>query len=413
MVWDRHRSLPTFRAPALPYGRGRSYGDVCLNDGGVLLGTRGLDRYISLDIERGILAGESGLTLGQILELIVPKGWFLPVTPGTKHVTLGGAIANDVHGKNHHRVGSFGHFVRRFELLRSDGERLLCSRQENPEWFAATLGGLGLTGLVTWAELELRRIHNPWLMAQTIRFFELEEFFALSAQSEGDYEYTVAWVDCAARKSRGRGLFMRANHAPMRDDLPDVPRRLNLRVPLTPPVALVNRLTLKPLNAAYFRATRTQREARPVHYDPFFYPLDTVRDWNRLYGPRGFLQHQCVVPVREKRAIGEILSLVGRSGSGSFLAVLKTFGNRAAEGMLSFPRAGVTLTLDFPITGAETFKLMTQLDQVVSDAGGALYPAKDARMSAALFRAGFPSSDRFGRFADPGFSSSFWRRVMH
>lgn len=413
VLWDRSRELPLFGAPALPYGRGRSYGDVCLNDGGVLLSTRGLDRFISLDEERGLLRCEAGLTFEQILDLIVPRGWFLPVTPGTRFATLGGAIANDVHGKNHHRVGSFGHFVRELELLRTDGRRLLCSRQQNPEWLAATIGGLGLTGLVTWAEVELKRIHNPWLLAQTIRFFDVDEFFALSADSERDYEYTVAWIDCAARAARGRGLFMRANHSPALDDLPPAPRRKRLRVPFTPPLALVNRATLMPFNAAYFRFHRAGGTPELVHFDPFFYPLDAVLEWNRLYGPRGFLQYQCVVPLGERAAITELLDRIGQRRSGSFLAVLKTFGDRAADGMLSFPRAGITLALDFPIVGPDTFALMTELDRIVLDAKGAIYPAKDARMPPAMFRAGFPAAERFTQFIDAGLSSSFWRRVTH
>jgi FAD/FMN-containing dehydrogenase len=410
VLWDRSRELPRFPAPALPYGRGRSYGDVCLNDGGVLLSTRGLDRFISLDDERGWLRCEAGLTFEQILGLIVPRGWFLPVTPGTRLATLGGAIANDVHGKNHHRVGSFGHFVRELELLRTDGQRLRCSRQQNAEWFAATIGGLGLTGLITWAELELKRIHNPWLIAQTTRFFDVDEFFALSADSERDYEYTVAWIDCT---TRGRGLFMRANHAPPLDNLPPAPRAKRLRVPFTPPLALVNRATLMPFNAAYFWSHRARGAPELTHFDAFFYPLDALLEWNRLYGPRGFLQYQCVVPPGESAAITALLDWIGQRRAGSFLAVLKTFGDRAADGMLSFPRAGITLALDFPIVGPKTFALLTELDRIVLDAKGAIYPAKDARMPPAMFRAGFPASERFTPFIDPGLSSSFRRRVMH
>src|SRR6185437_9665610 len=223
--------------------------------------------------------------------------------------TLGGAIANDVHGKNHHRVGSFGHFVRELELLRTDGQRLRCSRQQNAEWFAATIGGLGLTGLITWAELELKRIHNPWLIAQTTRFFDVDEFFALSADSERDYEYTVAWIDCT---TRGRGLFMRANHAPPLDDLPPAPRAKRLRVPFTPPLALVNRATLMPFNAAYFWSHRARGAPELTHFDAFFYPLDALLEWNRLYGPRGFLQYQCVVPPGESAAITALLDWIGQ-----------------------------------------------------------------------------------------------------
>ena len=204
---------------------------------------------------------------------------------------------------------------------------------------------------------------------------------------------------------------MRANHAALRDDLPRVPRGKRLRIPFTPPIAAVNRVTSIPFNAAYFWAARARGKPEPVHYESFFYPLDSVLEWNRLYGPRGFLQYQCVVLQQAKEAIGELLRQIERSGVGSFLAVLKTFGDSQATGLLSFPRDGVTLALDFPITGPETFKLLTAFDQVVSSAGGAVYPAKDARMSAEMFRSGFPALEEFSRFVDPGFSSSFWRRV--
>jgi len=404
-----------FAAPALPYGNGRSYGDVCLNDGGVLLHTRRLDRFIAMDANRGLLTCESGVTLEEVLDLIVPMGWFLSVTPGTKFVTVGGAIANDVHGKNHHRVGTFGHFVRRFELLRSDGQRMVCSRKENSEWFAATVGGLGLTGVITWAELELRPIHNPWLASETIRFFDLKEFMSLAAESERDYEYTVAWIDCADRGARGRGLFMRANHASQREELlPAEPGRKHaLRIPVTPPFALFNRATVSILNRAYFWATRTSR-SKLVHYDAFFYPLDSVLEWNRLYGRRGFLQYQCVVPLTgATEALGCLLARIAQGGNGSFLTVLKTFGDRPPHGLLSFPRRGVTLALDFPISGQETYDLLTELNRIAMDAGGAVYPAKDARMSSRAFHAGFPHVDRFIPFVDPGFSSSFWRRMGH
>jgi FAD/FMN-containing dehydrogenase len=368
-----------------------------------------------MEANRGLLTCESGVTLGQVLDLIVPKGWFLPVTPGTKFVTVGGAIANDVHGKNHHRVGTFAHFVRRFELVRSDGCRMICSRGENAEWFTATVGGLGLTGLITWAELELRPIHNPWLASETIRFFDLGEFISLAAESERDYEYTVAWVDCTDRGASGRGLFMRANHAPERQDLPAGPNRKRaFRVSITPPFALFNRITVPLLSRAYFWTTRTSQSPKLVHYDAFFYPLDSVLEWNRLYGRGGFLQYQCVVPQADaKEAVGNLLSRIAQDGTGSFLTVLKTFGDRASDGLLSFPRRGVTLALDFPISGKQTFDLLAELDQIVTDARGAVYPAKDARMSSRTFHNGFPQVQQFSSFVDPAFSSSFWRRMGH
>jgi len=408
---DRHALLPGFAGTALPHGNGRSYGDVCLNDAGTLLHTRGLDRFIAFDAANGMLRCEGGVLLSEILDLVVPQGWFLPVTPGTKFIMVGGAIANDVHGKNHHVAGCFSEHVEGFELLRSDGSRRWCSRGESPEWFAATTAGLGLTGVITWAELRLKRVRGPYVNCETHRFHTLAEFFALSAASERDYEYTVAWIDCAARgSSLGRGHFIRANHAPALDG-PARPRR-RFAVPFTPPISLVNGLSLRVFNAAYFH-----RQRRPVahgltHYEPYFYPLDAVGDWNRLYGPRGFLQYQCVVPPQDsEKAVAELLQRIAASGSGSFLAVLKVFGAQRSAGILSFPRPGTTLALDFPHRGEATLALLQRLDEVVAAAGGAVYPAKDARLSGAYFRRYFPAWQSMQPYLDPRFSSGFWRRV--
>lgn len=411
---DRHATLPKLEGRALPRGNGRSYGDSCLNDGGTLLLTRGLDRLIGFDPSSGLLECEAGVLLSEILDLIVPQGWFVPVTPGTKFVTVGGAIANDVHGKNHHQVGSFGHHLEGFELLRSDGTRRWCSATEHAEWFAATIGGLGLTGLITYVRMRLRRIAGPWMMTESIRFHHLAEFFALSAASEGEHEYTVAWIDCAARGSAlGRGILSRANHAPAHpDQRPPAPAH-RLSVPFTPPLSLINSFSLRAFNFAYFHKQRGSKSSVVMHYDPFFYPLDGVGNWNRIYGPRGFLQYQCVVPPEDAEAtIGELLTLISNSGTGSFLAVLKQFGTTPSLGMLSFPRPGTTLALDFPNAGPATFALLDQLDGTVSAAGGAVYPAKDARMSSHHFKQYFPRWRAFASFIDPALSSSFWRRVM-
>ncbi len=418
MVW-RHESLPLdgFEdATFLPFGNGRSYGDSCLNDGGVLIDARPLDRFILFDPEHGVLRCEAGVLLSEILDLIVPNGWLLRVLPGTRHVTVGGAIANDVHGKNHHRVGTFGRHVRRFELLRSDSTRLLCSPRENADWYRATIGGLGLTGLITWAEIELEQTPGPHLRREVIRYANLDEFFSLAAESDQRFEYTAAWVDCLAGGSRiGRGLFTRANHCD--EPLPrsrarlQRARRLVPSIVFEPPVSLLNRWSLKAFNAVYYRKHATRREAT-VHYERFFFPLDSIRHWNRLYGPRGFVQYQCVIGGGQARdAVREILDRIARAGMGSFLAVLKVFGEQTPSGLLSFPRPGVTLALDFTNRGAKTFELLDSLDQVTRSCGGAVYPAKDARMSAESFRSYFPRWAELVPYVDPRFSSSFWRRV--
>ena len=411
---SRYDPFPAMHAPAtaLPFGNGRSYGDSCLNVGGALLLTRSLDRYIAFDRDNGVLACEAGVLLADILRLVVPAGWFLPVVPGTCYVTVGGAVANDVHGKNHHVAGTFGRHVRRLELLRSNGERLMCSLTDNPQWFAATLGGLGLTGVVTWAELQLRRIPGPWMDVESIRFAHLEEFFALSAESERSYEYTVAWIDCLSRgKQLGRGILQRANHAAQQPTrVPPQPRGKSVPFPL--PVSLVNGVSLRVFNTLHYHQQLSRHKRTSEYFQSFFFPLDGILHWNRLYGPKGFFQYQCVIPPPAAHsATAQLLDRIARSGQGSFLAVLKGFGAADSPGMLSFPREGVTLALDFPNKGARLERLFESLDEIVSAAGGRLYPAKDGRMPGALFRSGFPRWQEFSQYIDPACSSSFWRRV--
>jgi FAD/FMN-containing dehydrogenase len=395
----------------LAFGNGRSYGDSCLNVGGALIPTRGLDRFIAFDTANGIVTCEAGILLDEMFQVIVPAGWFVPVTPGTRFVTLGGAIANDVHGKNHHAVGSIGRHLVRFELLRSDGQRLICSPSENSDWFSATIGGLGLTGVITWAQLQLRPIASPMMSVETIRFANLDEFLRLQSESDRDFEYTVAWVDCLGTGSQlGRGWLERANHAAAQTSGQHAqPRGIN--VPFAPPVSLVNAASLRVFNTLYYHRPRARHSA--VGFESFFYPLDSIGHWNRLYGPRGLYQYQCVIPdAAGREGTRALLNAIARSGQGSFLAVLKAFGALESPGMLSFPRKGITLALDFPNRGQSLQRLFTELDAIVSDTGGRLYPAKDGRMPGRLFREGFPRWQEFQRFIDPRCSSSFWRRVV-
>ena len=410
----RHDSFPMLppAGTVLPFGNGRSYGDSCLNVTGALLQTRALDRFIRFDHDTGVLACEGGVLLADILRLAVPAGWFLPVVPGTCYVTVGGAIANDVHGKNHHRAGTFGRHVRQLELLRSNGTRTVCSQAENAEWFAATVGGLGLTGVITWAELQLRPIAGPWLDVESIRFANIDEFFSLSAESEQSHEYTVAWIDCLSRgKHLGRGILQRANHGQVQPSIPPVGGR-KMSVPFPLPLSLVNGLSLRAFNTLHYHRQRTRHAHTSDYFQSFFFPLDRILHWNRLYGPKGFYQYQCVVPTPHARdATSELLETIALSGQGSFLAVLKGFGSVTSPGMLSFPRAGVTLALDFPNKGAALERLFNSLDRILTAVGGTLYPAKDGRMPGALFRGGYPRWQEFSRYIDPVCSSSFWRRV--
>jgi FAD/FMN-containing dehydrogenase len=397
----------------LPFGNGRSYGDVCLNEGGTLLDCRQLDRFIQFDPDTGILRCEAGVLLSEILHLTIPNGWFLPVTPGTQFVTIGGAIASDVHGKNHHAAGTFGCHVRRFELLRSDGARLICSPEDNAGLFGATIGGLGLTGVVTWAEIQLHRINNPYIDQEIIRYKNLDEFFALARESDQTFEHTVAWVDCLAKgKQLGRGLFMRGNYAKHVEGKTPKPSTMRLTFPIDPPFTLINGLTLKLFNSLYYRKQWSDRAKGLVHYEPFFYPLDRIYAWNRVYGSKGFFQYQCVVPTDQmEESIREILKRIGSSGVGSFLAVLKLFGDKSSPGLLSFPMPGATLALDFPNQGEKTLRLLDQLDEVILQAGGRIYPSKDARMRPEVFQNGYPDWKSMEAYMDSHISSSFWRRV--
>ncbi len=424
---SRHQALPLpqgqggVAATVLPHGNGRSYGDSNLNPGGALLLGRQLDRFISFDAATGVLSCEAGVLLEEIIKLALPQGWFLNVTPGTQYVTVGGAIANDVHGKNHHAVGSFGNHVLGFELLRSDGSRRWCSPDDEPALFAATIGGLGLTGLITWATVQLRRVANPLMDSETVKFRNLGEFFELSQASERDFEYTVSWIDCAFTGKRlGRGLFNRANHAPVVMDTRAVPKNLpsgvatgSLTVPITPPISLINTVSLKSFNTLYYNKQVPDAVRTLQHYRPFFYPLDALQQWNRIYGPKGFYQYQCVVPpAKAHGATQQLLETIARSGMGSFLAVLKQFGEPASRGLLSFPTPGTTLALDFPNTGPKLHRLFAELDRIVLEAGGRLYVGKDGRMSGAMFKAGYPRLNAFLPHVDPRFSSGWWRRVM-
>jgi len=406
-------NLAELELSVLPYGYGRSYGDSCLNEGGILLDMSHLTRFISFDVDKGLLRCEAGIALASILELIVPHGWFLSVTPGTKFVSVGGAIANDVHGKNHHRVGTFGCHVTCFELLRSDGQRLLCSPEENADLFRATIGGLGLTGVILWAEIRLRPIRSSLIDMQRIRFASLREFIDIAAASEQDFEYTVAWVDClASGKQLGRGFFTCGNHA--NQGIPNISKKkIYLAVPLDFPSWFLNMQTIKAFNTTYYHLQRKKSIQKKVPYDPFFYPLDTIHHWNRMYGANGFFQYQCIVPYGDGyEVMKELLERISRSGQGSFLAVLKTFGDVSSPGMLSFPRPGLELALDFANQGQKTLELLENLDRVVRQSGGAVYPAKDARMSPESFQAYFPHWRDFVQYIDPKFSSSFWRRIM-
>lgn len=398
-------------AHGIAHGMGRSYGDICLNPGGLLWSTTDLDHLIAFDRDTGQVTCEAGVLLRDLQAVALPSGWMLPVSPGTQLVTVGGAIANDVHGKNHHVQGSFGDHVLALTLVRTDGSVIECGPQQRAEWFCATVGGMGLTGLIVKATLQLRRVAGPWLDTESMPYRGLEPFMRLADGSECDWEYTVSWIDCLSGQ-RPRGIFMRGRHSPDTHPAPD-PGRPGI-MPITPPISLVNQLSLRAFNELYFRVNSWKAGAACVHYQPFFYPLDNLQHWNRMYGRRGFYQYQCAIPrAAGLRAMQDILAVIHRSGQGSFLAVLKTFGERQPQGMLSFPMPGLTLALDFPNRGDRTHRLFDELDAVVSAAKGRLYMAKDARMPRELFEQGYPRILEFRRFMDPGMSSAMSRRLLN
>ncbi len=401
--------------PLVAYGCGRSYGDVALNPNGRLLDCQGLDRFIAFDRLTGVLTCEAGVTLADILRVVCQPqddgaGWFLPVSPGTRYVSLGGAIANDVHGKNHHQFGTFGEHVLSLEIARSEGV-IACDRSTNPDLFRATVGGLGLTGVILSASLQLRRAPGLGVESEDIRFGSLTDFFDLARESETTWEYTAAWIDCLAKgRALGRGIFSRARHRP---GLPAwAPADAGRAALPEPPFSLANGLTLPVFNALYWRKLGLNPiKKNSGGYQGVLYPLDAVAGWNRLYGPRGFYQFQSVTPPGARDAVRELLATISKAGEGSMLTVLKSFGNRPAVGMLSFPMEGFTLALDFPNLGERTRTLLARLEAIVIEAGGRLYPAKDGLMSAESFRRGYPQLETFLPHIDPRLSSAFARRV--
>jgi FAD/FMN-containing dehydrogenase len=396
----------------LAYGNGRSYGDSCLLTSGTMIDMRGRARVLSFDGTRGLLHADAGLLLGDMVRALHRTGWFPPVLPGTQHVTLGGAIANDIHGKNHHGQGTIGRHVRGLTLQRSDGTILRCTPDMNAELFAATIGGMGLTGLVLDAEIALMPAASHDIVQEAQPLESLSDFFRLAPAAEARAEYVVAWIDSLASGARlGRGVLLSGRHA---DHAPGsaLPRKPSLSVPFTPPISVVTRPGLRVFNGLY--RWRSLARTGPQHVSPgsFFFPLDAIGHWNRLYGPCGLRQHQTVIPLAQaERTVARMLETAIAAGHGSLLTVLKLFGNLPSPGLLSFPRPGVTLTLDFAHGGTPTDRLLATLDDIALAAGGRVNPYKDARMSRSVFEASFPEAEGFKAFIDPGATSDFARRV--
>jgi len=394
-------SLVASHSGLVARGNGRSYGDAAIGEK-VTLVSRGLNRIRAFDPATGRIRVEAGLLLADLLDVVVPRGFFPPVVPGTKFVTIGGMIASDVHGKNHHKDGGFGDHVDAFTLALPSGEVVSCSREENVELFAATIGGMGLTGTIIDATFRLRPIETGWMRQTTTVAPDLESALRV-LQASSDATYSVAWIDCLARgRSLGRSLIFAAEHATAQDvdalrpgaeHFPPA-KAGRLSVPVDLPAFTLNRLSVAAFNELYFR-NGALKAGYPllVHSNPYFFPLDGIGNWNRIYGRRGFVQYQCVIPSeRAGPALNGILDRISHRGIASFLAVLKQTG--AGHGDLSFPMEGFTLALDMPVRD-EVLALLDELDRTVVEAGGRLYLAKDARQSASTFEAGYPGLPRF------------------
>jgi len=422
---ERYAGLFEEHAPRIARGQGRSYGDAALNGDGLVLLTERVNRLLKFDSERGVLHAESGVTLAELMRCLVPQGWFPRVTPGTQYASLGGCVAADVHGKNHHREGAFSQGVKELVLLTADGKRLRCSPKRNKDAFWATVGGMGLTGVIGEVVLAMRPIETAYLVAEYHPTNHLDETLAYLDDAVFDDEYTVAWIDgMAVGESLGRGVFMRGHHAALSDlsaqirNSPlEIPGRGAHRIPIDLPGWFLNPLFLQTFNALYYRRQGARQAPFIINYASFFHPLDTIGEWNRLYGRSGFIQYQCVVPSDSGRdVLHAILERLVAQGYGSFLAVLKRFGAEG-QGMLSFPKPGYTLAVDIPRPGEKLFALLNERDREVADGGGRVYLAKDARLQPQVFRKMYPRYaewHRVKRELDPEsqFSSTLSRRLL-
>ncbi|MEA2173876.1 MAG: decaprenylphospho-beta-D-ribofuranose 2-oxidase [Blastocatellia bacterium] len=414
---------PPAQGQMIAHGQGRSYGDAALVHDGLVMLTERLDRVIAFDEATGILKAEAGMTLERVLTDFVSKGWFPPVTPGTKFVSLGGCVAADVHGKNHHRDGTFGSYVRELEMAMADGSRRVCSPLEDAELFWSTIGGMGLTGIITRVSLQLIQVESAYVKVQHHRATDLDCSLSLLEDSRTDDRYTVAWIDClAGGRELGRSVLMRGHHA-TRAELPAYvkePLRLKTtgqrNLPFDFPNWVLNSFAMTAFNKLYYWRQGARKVPFVTSCESFFYPLDMIGNWNRMYGKRGFVQYQCVFPTRTaRRGLRILLEKLAASRRASFLAVLKRFGPEG-PGLLSFPMEGYTLSLDLPVSDPALFPFLDQLDETVLREGGRVYLAKDARMKAETFAAMYPRLPAWKRVkasVDPlnRFTSDLARRL--
>ena len=381
----------------IPRGNGRCYGDASLAV--TTISTLHYKRILSFDIANGVFECQSGLTLDKILDVIVPKGWFLPVTPGTKFITVGGAVGSDVHGKNHHVDGSFSNHIIDMDVMVADGSVITCSPTQNRDLFEATCGGMGLTGMITRIKFGLKKIETSYVRQKQVKAENLEELIALFAQYK-DYTYSMAWIDCLTKGEHfGRGILIVGEHAAeheldekQKKKKLDVHGKMKITFPFNLPSWVLNTLTVKAFNFLYYGKNFKKEINNVVPYEPFFYPLDAILHWNRGYGKKGFVQYQFVLPLSAKQGLVNILNRISEEGLGSFLAVLKVFGKQ--DSLISFPDEGFTLALDFPVRDG-LFRFLDELDEIVLQYGGRLYMSKDARMKPEVLFKGYPRIEEF------------------
>lgn len=406
------RQLVVSTPSLIARGSGRAYGDSAIN-AHATVETRNLNRMIAFSPVSGQLIAEAGVLLGDIISAFLPRGWFPMVTPGTKFVTLGGAIAADVHGKNHHKDGSFRACVDWIDVMGPDGEIRRCSKHDNATLFDHTLGGMGLTGIILQAAIRLRPVETAWICQSTIAAANLKSAMAVFEAAK-DATYSVAWIDSLGSGGNlGRCLVMLGEHAVRADLSPEqaqaplqIGSKRKFSVPIDFPAFALNRITVRAFNAIYYLAGSRKVGVQLVDWDSYFYPLDAILGWNRVYGRKGFAQFQCVLPLeRSEDGLTALLSEIVRAGSGSFLGVLKRFG--VQDSAFSFPMEGYTLSLDFPIS-PKTLSLLERLDQIAIAHGGRFYLAKDSRMTGATLRASDPRAREFQSYrARQGFTARF------